>query len=219
MEEGNVGVTGMICNEFKGGIGTASRIVEIAGQRFTVGVLVQCNYGQRNWLRVAGVPVDMELPSPSICYEGDVPAGSDIPSCDQPARNVGADLGSIIVVVATDAPLLAHQLERVARRVPLGLGRLGSSGGDGSGDIFLAFSTASASAEDPDSPITQVRSLRNGWMTPVFEATVQATEEAVLNAMLKAETMVGADGLWVPRLPHAELIEILKRYNRFEPPR
>lgn len=215
--EGNVGGgTGMVCNEFKGGIGTSSRLLEIQGQGFTLGVLVQCNYGVRRWLRIAGVPVGQELPSPSICYEGDAPSGSEIPRCDEPARNVGADLGSIIVIVATDIPLLPHQLKRVARRVPLALGRLGSAAGDGSGDLFLAFSTADIGAGESDSAIEEVRSLSNEWITPVFEATVQATEEAVINAMLKAETMVGADGLRVPRLPHAELVEILQRYNRLE---
>ena len=216
VQEGNVGGgTGMICNEFKGGIGTSSRLVSIESELFTVGVIVQCNYGKRSWLRVAGVPVGADLPSPSICYEGEVPAGSSVPNCSEPPRNVGADLGSIIVVVGTDVPLLPHQLKRVARRVSLGLGRLGSSAGDGSGDIFLAFSTVEKNAEE-GAAFSEIRTLGNDWLTPVFEATVQATEEAVINAMLKAETMVGANDLRVPRLPHADLVEVLRKYNRIE---
>ncbi len=191
--EGNVGGgTGMICYEFKGGIGTASRrLAENAGG-YTVGVLVQCNYGRRDLLRVAGVPVGAEIPK---------------------GLEKRKDVGSIIVTVATDAPLLSHQLKRVARRVTLGLGRNGSISGDGSGDIFIAFSTANPNAAYTRQP-TQVSMLPNDRMDAVFEATVQAVEEAVINAMVAAETMTGIDNRTVPALPHDRLREVLKKYNR-----
>lgn len=216
VEEGSVGGgTGMICNEFKGGIGTASRVVEIEDDQFTVGVLVQCNYGMRRWLRIAGVPVGLEMPEPVICYEGDVPPGREDPSCGNRGSNRAVDLGSIIVVVATDAPLLPHQLKRVARRVGLALGRMGSSSGDGSGDIFLAFSTANLSSGEVRAR-QSVESIRNTWLTGIFEATTLATEEAIINSMLAARTMVGADNLRVPALPQDQLVAVLKRYNRHE---
>ncbi|MEM8983942.1 MAG: P1 family peptidase [Pseudomonadota bacterium] len=211
--EGNVGGgTGMICNEFKGGIGTASREISVGARRYTVGVLVQCNYGRRDWLRIAGIPVGREITGAHICYAGDVPEGRIEPSCAAAtAQSERPEFGSIIVVVATDAPLLPHQLKRVARRVTLGLGRLGSSASDSSGDIFVAFSTANkvAFAEQP----AAVRTLANPQLTPVFVATVEATEEAVVNAMIGAETMTGADRYRVPRLPHEQLIDVLKRHN------
>jgi D-aminopeptidase len=193
VEEGNVGGgTGMICNEFKGGIGTSSRVLDAKYGGYTVGVLVQCNYGSRSQLRIAGVPVGREI-------------------VDHKVRD--DDVGSIIVVVATDAPLIPTQLKRLARRVSLGLGRDGSFSGDGSGDIFVAFSTA-----NPGSVISkttrQITVLPNEQMDPLFLATVQATEEAVINAMVAAETMKGINDFEVIALPHERLREVLKKYNR-----
>jgi len=194
VEEGNVGGgTGMICNEFKGGIGTSSRVLDAKHGGYTVGVLVQCNYGRRDQLRIAGVPVGKEIPG--HVYDDDT--------------------GSIIVVVATDAPLIPTQLKRVARRVSLGLGRDGSYSGDGSGDIFIAFSTANAGAGIAQS-LHQVSMLPNEQLDPLFLATVQATEEAVVNAMVAAETMTGIDNHTVPALPHDRLREVLKKYNRLK---
>jgi len=206
--EGNVGGgTGMICHRFKGGIGTSSRTVAVEGARYTVGVLVQCNYGSREQLRIAGVPVGQEIPDlmPARPGEGGAP---------EPADD-GADReGSIIVVVATDAPLLPHQLKRVARRVSLGLGRQGSTSGNGSGDIFIAFSTANRDAAAGLTPVTRLELLANDHLNPVFGATVEATEEAIVNALVAAETMTGADDVTVYALPHDRLREILRRYGR-----
>ena len=191
--EGNVGGgTGMVCNGFKGGTGTASRKLSEKEGGYTVGVLVQCNYGTQKELRIAGIPVGRELP-PGI------------------PRN--EDVGSIIVVVATDAPLVATQLKRVARRVPLGLGRLGSFSGDGSGDIFIAFSTANPGVWGQKNA-NPAQMLPNDQMNPVFLATVQAVEEAVTNALVAAETMVGVDNHKVIAIPHDQLRDILKKYNR-----
>jgi D-aminopeptidase len=191
--EGNVGGgTGMTCNEFKGGIGTASRKLDSKFGGYTVGVLVQCNYGWRSQLRIAGVPVGREITENTTRDD---------------------DVGSIIVIVATDAPLIPTQLKRIAKRVPLGLGRLGSFSGNGSGDLFVAFSTANpgiAAAKD----IPQLKMLPNKNLNPLFLATVQATEEAVVNAMVAAETMTGIDNHTVTGLPHAKLREVLKKYNR-----
>jgi D-aminopeptidase len=193
VEEGNVGGgTGMICNEFKGGIGTASRVLDAKQGGYTVGVLVQCNYGEREQLRIAGVPVGHEIP-------------------DHTVRN--DDTGSIIIVVATDAPLIPTQLKRVARRASLGLGRDGSYSGDGSGDIFIAFSTANAGAANPKG-VRDLKMLPNDMINPIFLATVQATEEAVVNAMVAAETMTGVNDHTVIALPHDKLREVLKKYNR-----
>jgi D-aminopeptidase len=197
--EGNVGGgTGMICHEFKCGIGTASRRVSIEGRQYTLGVLVQANYGMRDTLRIAGVPVGQHLRNDRIFSESDPGAG---------------DTGSIIVVVATDAPLLPHQLKRVARRPALGLGRMGSFAGNGSGDIFLAFSTANGAALGGQ-PLAQSTSLGNDLLDPLFEATVQATEEAIVNAMVAARDMQGNDGHYAKALPHAELVQLLGRYGR-----
>lgn len=206
--EGNVGGgTGMICHRFKGGIGTSSRVVEIDGARYTVGVLVQCNYGSREQLRIAGVPVGVEIPDLLPSRPG--PDGSTVEADD------GADReGSIIVVVATDAPILPHQLERVATRVSLGLGRNGSTSGNGSGDIFIAFSTANREAARERDAVAGLEILANERLNPVFSATVQATEEAVVNAMVAAETMTGADDVTVFELPHDRLRDVLARYNR-----
>jgi L-aminopeptidase/D-esterase-like protein len=198
VEEGNVGGgTGMICNEFKGGIGTSSRVLDAKSGGYTVGVLVQCNYGAREQLRIAGINVGREIPEHTVFKE---------------------DVGSIIVIVATDAPLIPTQLKRIARKVSLGLGRDGSYSGDGSGDIFLAFSTANPGAVSPKSPqpnnVHQLTMLPNDSLDPLFLATVQATEEAVVNAMIAAETMKGIDDHEVIALPHARLREVLKKYNR-----
>jgi D-aminopeptidase len=200
VEEGNVGGgTGMVCNEFKGGIGTSSRKFEIkAGGNYTVGVLVQCNYGVRPNLRIAGAPIGKELP------EDPAYASASFGEVDR---------GSIIVVVATDAPLVAHQLKRLARRVSLGLGRNGSISGNGSGDIFIAFSTANPGAGAADR-VVDLKMLPNDKIEPVFAATVQATEEAIVNAMVAAETMTGIENHRVIALPHDKLRAVLKKYNR-----
>jgi D-aminopeptidase len=191
--EGNVGGgTGMICNEFKGGVGTASRVLSAKQGGYTVGVVLQCNYGEREQLRIAGVPVGREIPGPKIW---------------------DADTGSIIVVVATDAPLIPTQLKRLARRVSLGVGRDGSYSGDGSGDLFIAFSTANPEAISGKG-LRHINMLPNERLDPLFLATVQATEEAVVNAMVAAETMTGINGHTVPALPHDKLREVLKKYNR-----
>jgi len=193
VEEGNVGGgTGMICNEFKGGIGTSSRVLDASYGAYTVGVLVQCNYGQRDQLRIAGIPVGREITGEKVWDD---------------------DVGSIIVVVATDAPLIPTQLKRVARKVSLGLGRDGSYSGDGSGDIFIAFSTANPGAVGSKG-LHQLTMLPNDSLNPIFLATVQATEEAVINAMVAADTMTGIDGHKVIALPHDRLREVLKKYNR-----
>ncbi len=193
VEEGSVGGgTGMICDEFKGGIGTASRVLDARDGGYTVGVLLQCNFGERDQLRIAGVPVGRELP-------------------EQKVRD--KDVGSIIVVVATDAPLIPTQLKRVARKVSLGLGRDGSYSGDESGDIFIAFSTANRGAISPNG-LRQLTMLPNDSLDPIFLATVEATEEAVINAMVAAETMTGINGHTVIALPHDRLREVLKKYNR-----
>jgi D-aminopeptidase len=192
--EGNVGGgTGMICFEFKGGTGTASRQLSEKQGGYTVGVLVQCNFGTRHLLRIAGAPVGYEITG---------------------HRVRGEDTGSIIVVVGTDAPLLPSQMKRIAKRVTLGLGRLGSISGDGSGDIFIAFSTANAGAGLEQKKPVALQMLPNDRMDALFEGTVQATEEAVVNALVAAQTMTGADGHKVEALPHDRLREVLKKYNR-----
>jgi D-aminopeptidase len=197
--EGNVGGgTGMICNEFKGGIGTSSRKLEEKVGGYTVGVLVQCNYGVRPNLRIAGVPVGQEIP--------------DEPAYASTSFNE-SDRGSIIVVVATDAPLVAHQLKRLAHRVTLGLGRNGSISGNGSGDIFIAFSTANSGAAFAEN-VVDLKMLSNEKIEPLFAATVQATEEAIINAMVAAETMTGIENHKVIALPHDRLRAVLKKYNR-----
>ncbi len=195
VEEGSVGGgTGMVCNEFKGGIGTASRILRGKDGGYTIGVLVQCNYGQRDQLRIAGVPVGRELSG--------APVWND-------------DVGSIIVVVATDAPLIPTQLHRLAKRVSLGLARNGSYSGNGSGDIFIAFSVANPQAASADG-VRSLTMLPNDALNPLFIATVQATEEAVINAMVAADTMTGVDGHTVEALPIARVQEILRKYHRMK---
>ncbi|HXJ87498.1 MAG TPA: P1 family peptidase [Candidatus Binatia bacterium] len=193
VEEGNVGGgTGMICNEFKGGIGTSSRLLDAKAGGYTVGVLVQCNYGSREQLRIAGINVGREISEHTVWQK---------------------DVGSIIVVVATDAPLIPTQLRRITKKVSLGLGRDGSYSGDGSGDIFIAFSTANPGAVGT-SGVHQISMLPNDSLDPIFLATVQATEEAVVNAMVAAETMTGINSHTVIALPHDRLREVLRKHDR-----
>lgn len=223
--EGNVGGgTGMICHGFKGGVGTSSRVVQVGTGRYTVGVLVQCNYGTRRRFRVDGVPVGERIPSSELGYCYTIAPDSTtryrrfIPACDQPTRpgsNGPLDdgSGSIIVVTATDAPLLPHQLQRLTRRVALSVGRMGGLGEDSSGDIFIAFSTANVAIARTDS-LVPLSMVPNAMMNPLFEATVEAGEEAILNAMVAARTMVGADGVRVPALPHDRLQAIMREAGR-----
>ena len=201
--EGNVGGgTGMLTLGFKGGIGTSSRVIKINGEKFVVGVLVQSNFGSKKNLTISGVPVGLELADTL----------SRIYNAPPSNRRKEGD-GSIIVIVATDAPLLPHQLKRIAHRVPIGIGNVGGRGSNGSGDIFLAFSTANTNAFNRDRT-TSVRTLSNDLITPLFEATVQAVEESIVNAMIAAETMDGIHGNTAYAIPHDRLIEILKKYNR-----
>jgi D-aminopeptidase len=199
--EGNVGGgTGMVTHGFKGGIGTASR--RVTGG-YTVGVLVQANYGSREELTVAGVPIGKEIPDLQRSR------GSAIPE--------GAREGSIIVVVATDAPLLPHQLERLARRVPMGIARVGGTAANGSGDIFIAFSTANPGAAKEAGEPVDLRMLPNGALSPFFVGTIEATEEAIVNALVAAQTMTGYGGNTVHALPHDRLQQVLRKYNRLGP--
>ncbi|MDQ3490659.1 MAG: P1 family peptidase [Acidobacteriota bacterium] len=198
--EGNVGGgTGMISHGFKGGTGTSSRVLNVNAGGYSVGVLVQANYGTRQLFSVAGVPVGKEiadlLPSRGTPIEGQ---------------------GSIIVVVATDAPLLPHQLKRLVKRVSLGIGNVGGRGENSSGDIFIAFSTANAAEASKNEGISQLQMLPNDRINQLFWATSQATEEAILNAMVAAETMKGRDGNTVYALPHDRLKDVLKKYNRLQ---
>jgi len=199
--EGNVGGgTGMICSGYKGGIGTSSRKLAEKDGGYTIGVLVQCNFGSRQNLRIAGIPVGREI-------------SSEDPHASQPSEI--SERGSIIIVVATDAPLISTQLKRLAHRATLGLGRLGSISGNGSGDIFIAFSTAN-SVVAASKNVADVKMLPNDSLDPVFAATVQATEEAIVNAMVAAESMTGIDGHHVTALPHDQLRAVLKKYNRLQ---
>jgi D-aminopeptidase len=200
--EGNVGGgTGMVCYGFKGGIGTSSRRLAPEQGGYTVGVLVQCNCGSRRQLRIGGAPVGLEI--------------SDYMPIARTGQPIREDTGSIIIVVATNAPLLPHQTKRLARRATMGLARTGSTSGNGSGDIFIAFSTANPRAAAAKGP-ANVSMLPNDELNPVFEATVQATEEAIINAMVGAETMTGVDGHKVFAVPHDRLREALKKYNRLQ---
>jgi len=202
VEEGSVGGgTGMICNGYKGGIGTASRRLDAKDGGYTIGVLVQCNYGTRENLRIAGIPVGREIPAPT------------------PYAFIPSDItehGSIIVVVATDAPLLSHQLKRLAHRVTLGLGRNGSISGNESGDIFIAFSTANSGAAASEH-VVDLKMLPNDSLDPIFRATVESTEEAIINAMVAATDMTGVDGHRVIAIPHDKLRAVLKKYGRLAP--
>jgi D-aminopeptidase len=204
VEEGNVGGgTGMICYEFKGGIGTASRKVRLAprGTGYSVGVLVQANHGSRPQFRINGVPVGLEITENRVYQEG----------------------GSIIVIIGTDAPLLPHQLKRIAQRASMGLAKTGSFASNYSGDIFLAFSTSNRGSpkdrellpKPPDPAPLDVRMLPNGYLDTLFEATVQATDEAILNALVRAKTMVGFEDHRVMELPHDRLREIMLKHRRF----
>ena len=196
--EGNTGGgTGMICYQFKCGTGTASRTLAAQAGGYTVGVLVQANHGTRSQLRIAGAPIGADMPVNPL------PGGGEEPP----------EQGSIIIVVATDAPLLPHQLERVARRASLGLARTGATSGNGSGDIFIAFSTANAGAATARDVAT-VQMLSNDRISAIFSAAVQATEEAIVNALVAAETMTGADNRTIPALPHDRLQTLLKKYGR-----
>jgi D-aminopeptidase len=199
--EGNVGGgTGMRCHGFKGGIGTSSREIVIDSTTYTLGVIVQANYGTRNSLTIAGVPIGKEI--------------SDLKTIWDPLKPE-EDRGSIIVIVATDAPLLPHQLKRLARRVPIGISRLGGYGGNYSGDIFIAFSTANPRAADREkAPLLKM--IPNDKMSGLFEATAQATEESILNALVAAETMIGKNNTTVFELPEDRVIEILKKYGRIK---
>jgi len=203
VQEGSVGGgTGMICYGFKGGIGTSSRKLADAAGGYTVGVLVQCNCGRRPQLLIAGAPIGKEIPR-------QVPYASNIsPS--------GQELGSIIIIVATDAPLIPQQLKRLARRATMGLARTGSISGNGSGDLFLAFSTANegAAGQGDKETVKGARILVNDAMDPLFEATVEATEESIVNAMVASDTMTGIDGRTVIGLPRDELVNVLRKYNR-----
>ncbi|MBX7541084.1 P1 family peptidase [Qipengyuania sp. GH29] len=195
--EGNVGGgTGMITHGFKGGIGTSSRVVSTGGGEFTVGVLVQSNYGIRDTFTVAGVPVGREITDLTTTY-GDH----------------NQETGSIIIVIATDAPLLPHQLKRVAQRATMGVARNGSYASNGSGDIFIAFSTGNPGAWSREQP-ANVTSLSNDALSPIFRATVEATEEAVINALVAAKTMTGINGNTAHALPHDRLREVLRKYGR-----
>jgi L-aminopeptidase/D-esterase-like protein len=239
VQEGNVGGgTGMVCNGFKGGTGTSSRKLSAEAGGYTVGVLVQCNYGGREQLRVAGIPVGREIKLQGRCVEKklDPPAknwdGSPAPVCGAdekaaadagsapPTQSESAEHGSIIVIVATDAPLTPDQLKRLARRVSVGLGRAGAIESDGSGDIFLAFSTANSGADEgnsaepsPTTPNAKVERIQSWKLNPLFAAVVQATEESVVNAVVAAKTMVGADGWMVPALPHDQLQKVLAAHG------
>ena len=213
--EGNVGGgTGMICLGFKGGIGTASRKLSEEEGGYTVGVLVQCNFGLRRQLRIAGIPVGQEISAPEPCYDTTEKLDSARAKERCPAgAGKAQEHGSIIVVVATDAPLLPHQLRRVAKRAALGIGRMGGIAGMGRGDLFLAFSTA-PTGTGGESRVADVKMLVDQAIDPVYEATVQATEEAITNAMVAARTMTGADGYMVPALPHEQLRDVLARHGR-----
>lgn len=203
IQEGNVGGgTGMMCLGFKGGTGTASRVVKIKDSTYTVGVLVQSNFGGKRNFTIAGVPIGRELKD-TLNYEFKAP----------PSYQPGD--GSIIVIVATDAPLLPHQLKRIAARVPLGIGIVGGRGENGSGDIFLAFSTANSGAFQREA-FTKVVELPNDQINPLFDATVQAVEEAIINAMVAAETMEGINGNKAYGLPHKAVIDLLKKYNKIK---
>jgi D-aminopeptidase len=213
--EGNVGGgTGMICLGFKGGIGTASRKLPDRRGGFTVGALVQCNFGERRLLRIAGVPVGQEITEPQECYEGpDVDPAHAAERCPAGAARGQQDQNSIIAVIATDAPLLPHQLRRVARHAALGVGRMGGIASQSSGDLFIAFSTTSVGTPG-ERGVRAVEMLGEEGITPVYEATVQATEEAIINAMLAAKTMRGADNYVVPALPHDRLRQAMRKYGR-----
>lgn len=188
----------MICHGFKGGIGTSSRKLDVRQGGYTVGVLVQANYGSRRNLTIVGVPVGGGIADLQPVFS---------------FNEHSSKSGSIIVVVATDAPLLPHQLNRLARRVPIGIGRVGGIGRNWSGDIFIAFSTANPGAARR-SGILEITMLPNDRMNKLFEATIQATQEAIVNALVSAETMTGINGNTVYAMPHDRLKDVLRKYKR-----
>lgn len=205
VKEGNVGGgTGMRCLGFKGGTGTASRIIKIKDSTYTLGVLVQSNFGNKHNLTIAGVPIGIELKDT---------LNSEVHKLAQTHAQEGD--GSIIVVLATDAPLLPHQLKRIAQRIALGVGKVGGRGENGSGDIFIAFSTANPAAFNRQS-VVNVKQFPNDQINPLFEATVQSVEEAIINAMIAADTMEGINGNKSYALPHDKVIELLKKYGRIK---
>ena len=222
--QGNVGGgTGMVCHEFKGGIGSASRVVAGADGGWTVGVLVQANYGEREQLRVDGVPVGIEIPDTSVPSPYDAAeAADDLRAAAGGGRAPAIEpgTGSIIVIVATDAPLLPHQCERLAQRATLGLARMGSTANHSSGDLVLAFATGNrglSTTDDPGhaAPMThEVRMVSDNRMTPLFKATVEATEAAIVNALLAAETLSGRDDVTAHALDHERLLDVMARYGR-----
>ena len=219
VEEGNVGGgTGMVCHEFKGGIGTASRIVPAAFGGWMVGVIVQANYGRRDLLRVDGVPVGEEIPVTEIPSPYG-PEDDDGPVEASPVGEPPPGSGSIIVIVATDAPLLPHQCERLAQRAGLGIARVGGTGGNSSGDLFLCFATGNRALPgisfnaDPRLAI-DVRAVNDHVINGLFDGVIESTEEAILNALVAAETMTGRDGITAHALPHDLLIETMSRYGR-----
>jgi L-aminopeptidase/D-esterase-like protein len=220
-KEGVVGGgTGMTCLGFKGGIGTASRKLSAQQGGYTVGVLVQCNFGSRRDLRIAGVPVGEEITDLLPCIaNNEATPNNNRPHCDAAnrgeAREQSEDQGSIIVVVATDAPLLPHQLKRIATRVSVGVGRQGGFGGNSSGDIFIAFSTANTKSWSSDS-VTSIRMLTNDRITPLFQATAQATEAAITNALLAAETTTGANDLRIYAMPLDRMLAAMRKYGRMK---
>jgi D-aminopeptidase len=212
--EGAVGGgTGMVCHEFKGGIGTASRVVDASAGSFTVGVLVQANYGRRDWLRVDGVPVGEAIPVDVVATP--YAEVDDEESVETPAPGSG----SIIVIVATDAPLLPHQCERLAQRAGLGIARMGGTGAHSSGDLFLCFATGNRTLPrtsfraDPRVTV-DIRALNDFAIGPLFDATIEATEEAILNALVGGATMTGRDGITAHALPHDRLLETMARFGR-----
>jgi D-aminopeptidase len=208
--EGSVGGgTGMVSYEFKAGIGTASRRLSSDLGGYTLGVLVQANHGVRRQLVIAGVPVGREIGGGSRRFAGNDPH-------DLAGLSVG-ETGSILIIIATDAPLLPHQLKRIARRASLGLARTGAVSGNGSGDIFLAFSTANLGAGRDEGPPVSLHALSNEGMSPLFESTVEAVEEAIINALVASDTMIGRDDHKAEGIPVARLQEILKKYNRLMP--
>jgi len=222
--EGNVGGgTGMICHEFKGGIGSASRVIASDDGGWTVGALVQANYGSRELLRVDGVPVGEAIPTSEVPSPWDEVERREAAATDSAVRlrasRSGAGGGSIIVVLATNAPLLPHQCERLAQRAGLGIARMGSIASHGSGDLFIAFATGnrglSRTAGERDPQITvEARMVVDRAITPLFEAAVEATEAAVVNALLAATTMTGRDGLTAHALDHGRLLDIMARHGR-----
>jgi len=211
VEGGVGGGTGSVCHEFKGGIGTASRVLPAERGGHTVGVLVQANYGKRDWLRVDGVPVGAEIGT------AEVPSPYDDPS--RRGRTVPPGSGSIIVVIATDAPLLPHQCERLAQRAGLGIARAGGTGGHTSGDLFIAFATGNRlpTETDDEAPRTlayDVRAVGDGVIDALFDGVIEATEESIINALVAATTTVGRDGITAHALPHDRLLEVMARYGR-----